>query len=182
MPGGMPPGAPGATGPGGIGPGGTIGPAPMGGSAIAVWKSDGIGSWRMTAASVIPIADPRTPKTGFISPTCGGTGSTAPWAIVLRSARSASPTLNFHTRAWRDLGTRRSSSKRSLAPWSDRSMAAMTSEHLRAIDDAHLVRIGQHCEQALHLGVRDGIIVESRRRLNSKPASASLLALWWLAT
>ena len=38
--------------------------------------------------------------------------------------------------------------------------AAMTSEHLRAIDDAHLVRIGQHREQALHLGVRDGIIVE----------------------
>jgi hypothetical protein len=31
---------------------------------------------------------------------------------------------------------------------------------LRAIDDAHLVRIGQHREQALHLGVRDGIIIE----------------------
>jgi hypothetical protein len=38
--------------------------------------------------------------------------------------------------------------------------AAMADEHLRAIDDAHLVRIGQHGEQALHLGVRYGIIVE----------------------
>ena len=38
--------------------------------------------------------------------------------------------------------------------------AAMADEHLRAIDDAHLVRIGQHGEQALHLGVWDGIVVE----------------------
>ena len=34
--------------------------------------------------------------------------------------------------------------------------AAMADEHLHAIDDAHLVRIGEHGEQALHLGVRDG--------------------------
>jgi hypothetical protein len=38
--------------------------------------------------------------------------------------------------------------------------AAMTGEHLRVIDDAHLVRICQHREQALHLAVRDGIVVK----------------------
>ena len=41
-----------------------------------------------------------------------------------------------------------------------RSCARWQASTLCAIDDAHLVRIGQHREQAPHLGVRDGIVVE----------------------
>ena len=38
--------------------------------------------------------------------------------------------------------------------------AAMAGENLGAVDDAHLVRVGQHGEQALHLGVGDRVVVE----------------------
>ena len=38
--------------------------------------------------------------------------------------------------------------------------AGMAGEHLRAIEDAHLGGVGQHREQALHVGVRNGIVVE----------------------
>ena len=38
--------------------------------------------------------------------------------------------------------------------------ASMTGEDVRAVDNAHLVEIGEHRERAPHMGVRDGIIVQ----------------------
>ena len=38
--------------------------------------------------------------------------------------------------------------------------AAMAGEDLGAVDDAHLIGIGEHGEQALHLGMGDRVIVE----------------------
>ena len=38
--------------------------------------------------------------------------------------------------------------------------AAMAGEHLRAIDDAHLVRVGEHRQHPPHMGVRHGVVVQ----------------------
>ena len=38
--------------------------------------------------------------------------------------------------------------------------ARMAGEHLRAIDDAHLVRVGEHRQRAANVRVRDGVVVQ----------------------
>jgi len=55
----------------------------------------------------------------------------------------------------------------------------MADEHLPAIDDANLVGIGQHGEQALHLGVRDGIIVEVEAHMGVLPAFTATRSMRW---